>query len=73
MWFIGGVWKLPERSARPAQRASETERSPALFDLTVGRAETAGHPGAKVVPEEYQPPGEKTAQAGVAAGQASAK
>jgi membrane fusion protein, multidrug efflux system len=33
----------------------------------------AAKPGAKVVPEEYQPPVEKTAQAGAAAGQASAK
>jgi membrane fusion protein (multidrug efflux system) len=33
----------------------------------------AAKPGAKVVPEEYQPPGEKTAQAGAEAGQASAK
>jgi membrane fusion protein (multidrug efflux system) len=33
----------------------------------------AAKPGAKVVPEEYQPPGEKTAQAGAAAGQPSAK
>jgi membrane fusion protein, multidrug efflux system len=33
----------------------------------------AAKPGAKVVPEEYRPPDEKTAQAGAATGQAPAK